>query len=251
MSRTAFVAGNWKMNHTVPSAIQFIEVLLENLETPACDILIAPSFTALWALQKKLVGTPVVLGGQNLFFEPKGAFTGEISAEMLKDCGCRFVILGHSERRHQFDEDDELINNKIKTAVKEELEVIFCVGETRQAREEGITEQIIQRQLEIGLAGIESEAFSNIILAYEPVWAIGTGLNATPEQAQSVHCFIREWIASRYDSTISEAVRILYGGSVKASNAGDLVAKDDIDGLLVGSASLDAKSFCAIISSIK
>ena len=248
--RPKLIAGNWKMNHTVPEALHFVERLKPRLRQMSCEVVLAPPFTALWPLKKALEGTAISLAGQNLYCKPKGAFTGEISPGMLKDCGCRYVILGHSERRHLFHESDSLINEKIKIALQFNLEVIFCVGETEEQRAAGETERVISDQLHLGLEGIPTGLLPRLTTAYEPVWAIGTGKNATPEQAQAAHRFIREWTSNQFGPESAQALRILYGGSVTPENASSLMGQADVDGVLVGSASLDADSFYAIISSV-
>lgn len=246
------IAGNWKMHHTVSDSLDFLNVFLSALpEKPLADILLTPSFPSLFPVGERLSGYPVQMAAQNLFFEKKGAYTGEVSADMLKDCGCQAVIVGHSERRHVFGESDELICKKIKAGVVAGLDVVFCIGETGDQRQAGKTEEVIHHQLEEGLKEFSKDQCKSLIIAYEPVWAIGTDLNATPEQAEEVHRTVRQWVASRFSPAISETIRILYGGSAKPDNASDLLARDEIDGLLVGSASLDPQSFCAIIQSVQ
>ncbi len=246
--RRLLIAGNWKMNQTVPEALQLVRELKEKIEgVEDRDILVCPPFTALYPVGKELEGSSIALGAQNMFYEEKGAFTGEISPIMLKDIGCSYVILGHSERRHIFGETDELINKKVISAVKHDLIPILCVGETLQEREEGRTENIVGRQVREGLKGVNSEA--EFVIAYEPVWAIGTGKSATPEMAQEVHKFIREILKELFGEEKAKAVRILYGGSVKPKNAKDLLEMPDIDGALVGGASLKADSFVQIVKS--
>ncbi|MBE0551611.1 MAG: triose-phosphate isomerase, partial [Ignavibacterium sp.] len=194
-------------------------------------------------------GTQVKLGAQNMYYEENGAYTAEISANMLKSVGCEYVILGHSERRVIFNEFDELINKKIKTALAKELKPIFCIGELLEQRENGQTMNVVSMQIEKGLEGITAEQMKNVIIAYEPVWAIGTGKTATPEQAQEVHFFIRELVARKYSSAIAENLIIQYGGSVKPDNSSELLSQKDIDGALVGGACLKADSFLGIIAS--
>ncbi len=244
--RRLLIAGNWKMNKTVPEAIELVRGLKERLKgLEDRDVLICPPFTALYPVSKELEGSQILLGGQNMFYEEKGAFTGEISPLMLKDVGCSFVILGHSERRHIFGEDDKLINKKVISAVKHGLIPILCVGEKIEEREEGRTEEVIEKQVREGLKGLSSE--DEFVIAYEPVWAIGTGKTATPEMAQEVHSFIREILKELFGEEKAGRVRILYGGSVKPENAKGLLEMPDIDGALVGGASLKAESFSAIV----
>ena len=194
-------------------------------------------------------GTQIKLGAQNMYYEESGAYTGEVSADMLKSVGCEYVILGHSERRVIFNEPDELINKKIKAALAKGLKPIFCIGELLEQRENGETMQVVSRQVEKGLEGVSAEQMKNLIIAYEPVWAIGTGKTATPQQAQEVHSFIRELVAKKFNASVSENLIIQYGGSVKPDNANQLLSQKDIDGALVGGACLKADSFLGIIAS--
>jgi len=240
------IAGNWKMNKTVPEAIELVRELKERLKgVEDRDVLVCPPFTALYPVGRELEGSSILMGAQNMFYEEKGAFTGEISPVMLKDVGCSYVILGHSERRHIFGESDELINRKVISAVNHDLIPILCVGETLQEREEGRTQEVVERQVREGLKGLKPE--NEFVIAYEPVWAIGTGRSATPEMAQEVHAFIREILTELFGKEKAEGVRILYGGSVKPENAKGLLEMPDIDGALVGGASLKAESFSAIV----
>jgi triosephosphate isomerase len=212
------------------------------------DIVLAPPFTALSAVAETIKGTNVALSAQNLFWEDKGAFTGEISAEMLLDSGCKYVIIGHSERRQYFGETDETVNKKVKQALKKGLLPILCVGETLTEREAGKLTEIISRQVTGGLREITSEDMKKLVIAYEPVWAIGTGKTATPEQANEVHALIREKVKSLYRAEIADGLRIQYGGSVTPENVSLLMAKPDIDGALVGGASLKPESFAALVN---
>jgi triosephosphate isomerase len=239
------VAGNWKMHGTRREVCSLVESLKQNLGTPGADIVVFPSFIHIPQVEQLLAGSPIAWGAQNMYLGASGAYTGEISAAMLVDYGCRYVLIGHSERRMIFQEDLSLIAEKFKSALQAGLQPILCVGETLGQREQELTEKIIQEQLQsvIDLTGIES--FNQAIIAYEPVWAVGTGKTATPEQAQEVHAFIRQLI-KKQSNILGNALRILYGGSVKADNAEGLFAMPDIDGGLVGGASLDAKSFLAI-----
>jgi triosephosphate isomerase len=220
--------------------------LLQN-EKPNCDVIVCPPFTSLSEASKLLKGSQIKLGAQNMHFEENGAFTGEISAIMLKSVGCEYVILGHSERRHIFGESDEVINKKIKKALSAGLKPIFCIGELLEERENGTTNDVVKRQVLKGLDGISADDMKNIIIAYEPVWAIGTGKTASPAQAQEVHEFIRDLIEIDYSLEVANDLVIQYGGSVKPDNAKELLSQKDIDGALVGGACLKADSFLGII----
>ena len=246
--RAAVVAGNWKMYTNAAEAEALVGVLaalvsdVKNVEVAVC-----PPFPYLIPVAKTLQGTTVKVGGQNMHWEDEGAFTGEVSPKMLKDAGCHFVILGHSERRQYFGETDEKINKKIKKALSIGLVPIVCVGERLAEREAGTTEKIIRTQLEGCFQMLTSEGMTKVIIAYEPVWAIGTGKTATPEQAQEVHRFIRGWLSGAFGKETAESIRIQYGGSVKSDNAKALMSQPDIDGALVGGASLKAEGFAAIV----
>jgi len=247
--RKTVIAGNWKMNNDLKESEKLI-VELKNLlqnEKLNCDVIVCPPFTSLSEASKLVKGTVIKLGAQNMHFEDNGAFTGEISAPMLKSVGCEFVILGHSERRHIFGESDEVINKKIKKALAAGLKPIFCIGELLEERENGTTNDIVKRQVLKGLDGISAEDMKNIIVAYEPVWAIGTGKTASPAQAQEVHEFIRDLIEIDYSLEVANDLVIQYGGSVKPDNAKELLSQKDIDGALVGGACLKADSFLGII----
>ena len=247
--RKKIIAGNWKMNNDLQGSEKLI-VELKNLlkdEKPNCDIIICPPFTSLSEASKLLKGSIIKLGAQNMHFEENGAFTGEVSSSMLKSAGCEYVILGHSERRTIFNESDELINKKIKKALSSGLKPIFCVGELLEERENGSTNDVVKRQVLKGLEGISASDMKNIIIAYEPVWAIGTGKTATPDQAQEVHEFIRDLIEIEYSLEVANDITIQYGGSVKPDNAKELLSQKDIDGALVGGACLKADSFMGII----
>jgi triosephosphate isomerase len=211
------------------------------------EVAVAPPFTALYAVRKELEGSSIRLAAQTLYWEEKGAFTGEISPLMLKEVGCQYVIIGHSERRHFFGESDETVNRRIKAALAQGLKVIFCIGETLKEREEGKTFSVIERQIEGGLKGLGDKELRNMVIAYEPVWAIGTGKTATPEQAEEVHRFIREKVEKLYSREVSEEIRIQYGGSVTPDNIKGLMNQPNIDGALVGGASLKAESFSKIV----
>ncbi len=209
------------------------------------EVLICPPFTSLHALSKELEGSKIFLGAQNMHFKENGAFTGEVSADMLLDLGCSYVILGHSERRQVFGEDDTLIHNKVKTALKKGITPILCVGETSEERRAGDTKQIVKMQVLHGLEEVHD--IEDLVIAYEPVWAIGTGENATPQQAEEVHAYIRSLIYGKYSKRVADKLRILYGGSVNPANVKELMAQEDIDGVLVGGSSLDAEKFSKLI----
>lgn len=247
--RKKVIAGNWKMNNDLTESQNLITKLTGGLSTLKlnCDVIISPPYTSLSEASTLIKNTVVKLGAQNMFYEDSGAYTGEISAPMLKSVGCEYVIIGHSERRTIFKETDEMINKKIKKALEHKLKVIFCVGETLEEREKSITMQVIRTQVNGGLSGIPEESMKEIIIAYEPVWAIGTGKNATPQQAQEVHKFIRDFIGNKFSTSTAENLTIQYGGSVKPDNAADLLSQPDVDGALVGGACLKADSFIAII----
>lgn len=248
MKRLTFIAGNWKMNKTVEEALDLVrglKVSLQGIED--VEVAIAPPFTALYSVSQELKGSSIHLASQNLFWEEKGAFTGEISPVMLKEINCRYAIIGHSERRQYFGETDETVNRRIKAALRYDLKVIFCIGETLNEREEGKTFSVIERQAEGGLKGLGEKEVRDIVIAYEPVWAIGTGKTATPQQAQETHRFIRQKIGRLYSGGISEGIRIQYGGSVTPENSKGLMNQEDIDGALVGGASLNAESFSRIV----
>jgi triosephosphate isomerase len=249
--RKKVVAGNWKMNKTLDEAVQLVSELKNELARfePKCEIIVCPPFTNLEAVHAVIKDSPIHLGAQNMYFEDSGAFTGEISPDMLRSVGVEYVIIGHSERRAIFNEDDSTINKKLKKAFEKELKPILCVGETLEQRESGITEQVIRTQIEGALQDITAENISDLILAYEPVWAIGTGKTATPDQAEEIHMFIRNLIATLYDATTAENLTIQYGGSVKPTNAASLLSQPNIDGALVGGACLKAESFVEIIKS--
>jgi triosephosphate isomerase len=248
MARKLFIAGNWKMNTSRSRAVALAAKLSSEIgSVDAVDLAVCPPFVYLHDLAAALDGTNIALGAQDMFYEDDGAYTGEISGQMLRDVGCRYVILGHSERRHVIGESDEIINRKIIKALGDGLEVIFCVGELLEERKGGSTLEVVRRQVQIGLEGVTGTQMVNITMAYEPVWAIGTGVTATPDQAQEVHAMIRQLLTGRYDPEVSENLRIQYGGSVKPSNAADLLSQPDIDGALVGGASLKADDFAAIV----
>ena len=248
MARLPFIAGNWKMNKTVGEALDLVRELKGAVSgVKEVEVAVAPPFTSLYAVHKELEGSSIRLVAQNLYWEEKGAFTGEISPLMLKEVGCQYVIIGHSERRQFFGESDETVNRRIKAALAQGLRVIFCVGETLRDREEGKTFPLIEKQMEGGLKGLEGRGMGEMVVAYEPVWAIGTGKTATPEQAEEVHRFIRGKIQKLYSREVSEKIRIQYGGSVTPENIRSLMNQPDVDGALVGGASLKAESFSKIV----
>jgi len=244
--RISYMAGNWKMNNTRSESLELVKELLENGSFKN-KILIAPPFTALDAVSKVVAGTDLILGAQNMAIAESGAHTGETSVLMLKDIGVQSVILGHSERRAIYGETDKIINTKIHLALKHNLEVIFCVGETLEERENGIAEKIVKDQVLNGLKNINEDQLDFITIAYEPVWAIGTGKTASPDDADEIHSVIRKQVEELYSSDASEKVIIQYGGSVKPSNVKELMARPNIDGALVGGAALKAETFIPIM----
>ncbi len=246
--RTPIIAGNWKMYKTVGEAVELVKGLLGGLgELKGREMVICPPFTALYALRPLLVGTPVSLGAQNLYHEPQGAFTGEVAPAMLVDVGCAYAIIGHSERRQYFGETDAGVSKKIAAALGAGLRPIVCVGEVKAERDQGRAEEVVGGQLAGGLAGLSAAQMGEVVIAYEPVWAIGTGDTATPADAQAMHAFIRGRLREQFGAAVAEAVRIQYGGSVKPDNVDDLMSQPDIDGALVGGASLKADSFLRIV----
>lgn len=250
--RKIVIAGNWKMNNELAGTAKLISELKKELSQTSvkCDVIVCPPFTSLDTASALIKDSAIKLGAQNMYYEESGAFTGEISASMLKSVGCDYVILGHSERRTIFGETDSLINLKIKKTLTSGLIPIFCIGETLEEREKGITENIIERQVKEGLKDISAEDVAGMIIAYEPVWAIGTGKTATRQQAQDVHAFIRNLLGNLYSASVAEKVVIQYGGSVKPDNAEELLSSPDIDGALVGGACLKADSFMGIIKAV-
>ena len=246
--RKKIIAGNWKMNKTAAEGVTLTQEILDEVgrETQV-DIVLCPPFTALESVGRTLEGQAIRLGAQNMHPERNGAFTGEVSAEMLRTLYVTHVILGHSERRQYFAESDAFINKKVLAALANELRPILCVGETLAEREAGTTLEVVQRQLEGALAGVKPEQATTLIIAYEPVWAIGTGKVATTAQAQEVHAFIRELLAKIFTPAQAQKIRILYGGSMKPANAPELLAQRDIDGGLIGGASLEARSFVELV----
>jgi len=248
--RKPFVAGNWKMNtnsHTSVTLAEGIARCCSEIAGQSVDVAVIPPFVYIQAVVKALTTKSITVGAQDVYYEKDGAFTGEISTSMLKDIGCIYCLCGHSERRHVIGETDELVNKKVTAAIGGGLLPILCVGELLEERKANKTEKVVARQIKKGLAGLSDEKASAITIAYEPVWAIGTGLTATPEQAQEVHGFIRNLLAKLYNDQLAQEIRIQYGGSAKPDNAAELLAQPDIDGLLVGGASLKANDFVAII----
>jgi triosephosphate isomerase len=250
--RKMLIAGNWKMNKTVPESLGLIHALMGKLESSCpAEVVLIPPFTSLFSAAEALRGSGIQLGAQNLSHLTGGAVTGEVSGTLLISVGCRYVLVGHSERRKLFQENDTVINLKLKTALSEGLHPILCVGESWKEREAGKTRDIIGNQLQKCLDGLTPMEMRKMTVAYEPVWAIGTGKTAKPEQAQEIHESIRSKLSSQYDPEIARDVRIIYGGSVTPVNSPSLIEQPDVDGALVGGASLDADSFYAIISAIK
>ena len=246
--RRPLIAGNWKMYKTAAEAVNFVQKFLPQVSGVADrDIMIAPAFTALEAAAAALKGSAVGLGAQDLFWEAEGAFTGQVSPRMLAAAGCRYVIIGHSERRQFFGETDDTVNRKIRAALKSDLVPVMCVGESEKEREAGQTFSILDKQIKDGLEKLVAAELGSLVIAYEPVWAIGTGKTATADQAQEVHQFIRSLITRILGAELAAALRILYGGSVKPDNISELMAMADIDGALVGGASLKPDSFSRIV----
>jgi triosephosphate isomerase len=251
-SRKPFVGGNWKMNLHRGDAKSLVQGLTKSLNQNHADVAIFPAFPYLAEVAQQLceAGSHIKLGAQDFYFQPNGAFTGEVSLSMLKDVGVRVVLVGHSERRHVIGESDELINRKVRAALDAGLEVILCVGEKLEQREQGQTDAVNAGQTLLGLAGVKAEQMGRVTIAYEPVWAIGTGKNATPADAQAAHAAIRKVLAGAYGESVAQTVRIQYGGSVKPSNAKELFGQPDIDGGLIGGASLKAEDFLGIVNAV-
>ena len=246
--RRPIVIGNWKMNMLISTANEWVIEALNKPECAGTDIVIAPPFTAISVVNEHLKSSKIKLAGQNISAEITGQQTGEVSAGMLKDAGCDYVILGHSERRQSFGETDQLINKKILAACELDLSVIFCIGESIADRNNGESNRVIEKQLSIGLEGVNERKFTRIIIAYEPIWAIGTGNNAKPNQAQDVNSYVRAYCEKLFSTKLAEMTRILYGGSVNLQNSRSLMEQPDVDGLLVGGASLNAETFFNIIN---
>lgn len=252
MSRKYFIAGNWKMNKTPGEGKELASEIASIVSKDASvDVVVCPTFTALDRVSQAIEGSAVKLGAQNLYPKSSGAYTGEISPEMLRAVFAKYAILGHSERREYFGETDAFVNEKVKFALENLIAPILCIGETLEEREANETLEVVKTQLLGGLEGVSGEQMGSVVIAYEPVWAIGTGKTATPEMAQEVHASIRALLNEKYGEAIGEKVRVLYGGSMKPANAADLLAQKDIDGGLIGGASLDAKSFCDLVAAAK
>jgi triosephosphate isomerase len=251
--RRFLIAGNWKMNTVRRSGVALAGELAATAaaEEAGVEVLVCPPYPYLIPVGDALKGSAVQLGAQDVYFEAPGAFTGEIALEMLQDCQCQYVILGHSERRHVMGESDDTINRKVRAVIRGGLKAILCVGELLSERQSGQTEEVLDRQMEGGLSGVSEAELPRIVIAYEPVWAIGTGVTATPEQAESAHEHLRKWLSRRYTPAAAEALRILYGGSVKADNAESLLSQPNVDGALVGGASLKSSSFVPIIEAAR
>lgn len=250
--RIPLIAGNWKMYKTASQALDLVRGIKYSISSPGdAQVVVAPPFTALCSVIEECRDSFIGVAAQNMHFENEGAFTGEVSGAFVKDLGCEWVIIGHSERRQYFGETDETVNKKTASAMRNGLLPIVCVGETLGERETGVTFEVIERQLGAGLPVMGSDEAKEIVIAYEPVWAIGTGKTATPAEAQEVHAFIRGFLAKNLGEEIAEAVRILYGGSVKPENAQEILEQPDIDGALVGGASLKVESFVGIIRAVK
>lgn len=246
--RKLFIAGNWKLNKTIPEALELVNGLRREIgDVEEVDIAVCPVAVCLAEVADAVGDSNIKVGAQNIYWEDAGAFTGEISAPIIKEAGATYVILGHSERRQFFGDTNETVNKKIKAALKHALLPIVCVGESLEEREAGKTMDVIKKQCEGSLAGLTAAEMAVITLAYEPIWAIGTGKTATSAQAQEVHAFIRRWLAENFDDETADAVRIQYGGSVKAENTKELLSQPDIDGALVGGASLKVDAFAGII----
>ena len=246
--RKQIVAGNWKMNNDNVDSEIFFAKLLKKLKHSTTEVIIAPPFTSLLASSNSVKGSQVIVAAQNMHFAENGAYTGEVSAKMLKSVGIKTVILGHSERRTYFNETDALLAKKVDTALAHNMCAIFCFGEEFEDRKSGNEEAIVEAQIKNALFHLPASAWEHIVLAYEPVWAIGTGETASPEQAQDMHAFIRKTIADHYSAELADQVSILYGGSVKPANAKEIFSKTDVDGGLIGGAALDVEQFIAIIN---
>ncbi|MHC5083186.1 MAG: triose-phosphate isomerase [Planctomycetota bacterium] len=249
--RKPFIAGNWKMNTNSASAVALAAGLAKEIEgVDTVDVAVCPPFVYLQSVASALSASNIAMGSQDIYFEGNGAFTGEISCEMLKDTCCTYAIIGHSERRHVIGETDELINKKVHATIDSGLLPIFCVGELLEEREAGKTNDVVADQVKKGLAGLCAERVQAVTIAYEPVWAIGTGKTATSDQAQEVHAMIRGLLAEMYNDEVAQAIRIQYGGSAKPGNTAELMAQPDVDGLLVGGAALKVEDFAAMIKTV-
>ncbi len=249
MKRKPVIAANWKMHLTRKDAAELAGTVLKEIKNgDAKEVVLFPSFLQISTVADVVKGSNVGLGGQNLYFEEKGAFTGEVAAFQLLDAGCSHVLIGHSERRHYFQEDYETVNRKVQRALDSGLQVMLCVGESLEERENNVTEMVVVDQIESALQNVDPSKLARMTIAYEPIWAIGTGKTATPQDANHVHSIIRKAIRRLFDDNMASEMRILYGGSVKADNIRELMAQEDIDGALVGGASLKADSFISIVN---
>ena len=246
-NRKAIIAGNWKMNKTATEAAELIDALIPAVKDAGCEVVICVPFTDLVTAVAKTKGTNIHVGAENVHFEKSGAFTGEISADMLVDLGVEYVIVGHSERRQYFAETDQTVNKRTLAALNAGLKVILCVGESLQQREEGVTEELVRMQTKIALRDVTAEQMANVVIAYEPIWAIGTGKTATADQAQEVCAAIRKVVGELYGEDAAKALTVQYGGSMNAKNAEELLGKPDVDGGLIGGASLKADQFAIIV----
>ena len=245
--RKAVIAGNWKMNKTATEAASLIDALVPAVQGAGCDVVICTPFTSLCTAVEKCAGTNIGVGAENVHFEKSGAFTGEISADMLMDLGVKYVITGHSERRQYFAETDETVNKRTKAALAAGLTVIVCVGESLAQREQGVTEELVRMQVKIALNGVTADELKNVVIAYEPIWAIGTGKTATADQAEEVCAAIRKVVGELYGEDAAKALTVQYGGSMNPKNAEELLSKPDVDGGLIGGASLKADQFAVIV----
>ena len=245
--RKAIIAGNWKMNKTASEAAVLVDELIPAVKDASCEVVICTPYTDLVTAVAKTKGTNIHVGAENVHFEKSGAFTGEISADMLVDLGVEYVIVGHSERRQYFAETDQTVNKRALAALNAGLKVIICVGESLQQREEGVTEELVRMQTKIALRDVTAEQMANVVIAYEPIWAIGTGKTATADDAQEVCGAIRETLKEMFGEELANGIRVLYGGSAKPGNIAELVAKPDVDGALVGGASLKAADFASMV----
>ncbi|MGV8983088.1 triose-phosphate isomerase [Clostridium sp.] len=246
--RKGIIAGNWKMNVTVAEAVNLIEEIKPLVKNAQCEVVVCPTFLCLDAVIKATKGSNIKVGAQNMHYEEKGAFTGEVSPSMLKDIGIDYVIIGHSERRQYFNETDETVNKKLKAAYNHNISPILCMGETLAQRESNITEKVLDNQIKLGLQGLTKAQVEKLVIAYEPIWAIGTGKTATADEANETIGFIRKTVGAMFGSDVSEKLRIQYGGSVKPSTISEQMGKSDIDGGLIGGASLKAEDFAGIVN---
>ncbi|MBR4650582.1 MAG: triose-phosphate isomerase [Prevotella sp.] len=245
--RKKIVAGNWKMNKNLQEGIALVKELKEVVKNPKCDVVICTPFIHLATVAEMLKGTPIQLGAENCADKASGAYTGEVSAEMVKSTGAQYVILGHSERRQYYGETGEILKEKVQLALQNDLKVLYCIGESLEEREANKQNEVVKKELEESVFNLSADEFAKIVIAYEPIWAIGTGKTATAEQAEEIHAYIRQCVAEKYGAQVADDTTILYGGSCKASNAPELFSKPDIDGGLIGGASLKAADFNGII----